>query len=66
MTVRPVHAASLGVAGALVAGLVLVPVSTATAVDADGPSFYAIAADSGSSDAAGTASARTPGAASAP
>ena len=58
MTVRPVHAASLGVAGALVAGLVLVPVSTASAVDADGPSFYAIAADSGSSDASGQAERR--------
>ena len=58
MTVRPVHAASLGVAGALVAGLVLVPVSTATAGDSDnGPSFSAITADSGSSDAAATASA---------
>jgi hypothetical protein len=59
VTVRPVHAASLGVAGALVAGLVLVPVSTASAVDADGPSFYAIAADSGSSDASGQAERRT-------
>src|SRR5262245_25211903 len=55
VTVRPVRGASLGVAGALAAGLVIAPVGIATAAGSDGPSFYRISADSGSSDTAGGA-----------
>ncbi len=46
MTVRRVRWASLGVAGALVGGLVLAPAGGATAEQADGPDFYSVGADS--------------------
>ncbi|MFL6180296.1 MAG: hypothetical protein ACJ74E_10655, partial [Actinomycetes bacterium] len=51
MTVRPVRGASLGVAGALVAGLVIAPMGSAGAVDSDGPTFYRVSADAVSSSA---------------
>ncbi|HEX5016322.1 MAG TPA: hypothetical protein VFX15_01910 [Actinomycetes bacterium] len=55
MTVRPVRGASLGVAGALVAGLVIAPLGGTDAVADEGPTFYPISADSVSSGAGGAA-----------
>jgi hypothetical protein len=44
VTVRRMREASLGVAGALVAGLVLAPSGGASAAGSDGPDFYSVAA----------------------
>ena len=56
MTVRPVRGASLGVAGALVAGLVIAPLGATTAsAGTDDPQFAAISAESVSSDTAAAA-----------
>ncbi|MCZ3388952.1 MAG: hypothetical protein LH645_07460 [Actinomycetia bacterium] len=46
MTVRRMRGASLGVAGALAAGLVIAPSGGATAADSAGPDFYSVSASS--------------------
>ncbi|MFL6183089.1 MAG: hypothetical protein ACJ73J_12375, partial [Actinomycetes bacterium] len=51
MTVRPVRGASLGVAGALVAGLVIAPMGVSSAGGSDGPTFHRVSADAVSSAA---------------
>lgn len=59
MTVRRVRGASLGVAGALVAGLVIAPTAGgAVAAGPDGPAFYSVDAVSAPASSAGDASAR--------
>jgi hypothetical protein len=64
VTVRRMRGASLGVAGALAAGLVIAPSGGATAAGSDGPDFYSVgatsvASDAGSGDSAARSSTRS-------